>query len=294
VLGSLAALHRLVRNQDIPQQEVISIYVKLSELALGNMSFKMTAAVEGSLPAAKRARTEQFMVGNNGYVSPIENRVTCEAMLAYVSSLLEFEFEGHLESLVQKITAEAKQITGEEFNRLWIPFLQGMVPILENHQVPLSSPRWQQVYTGLLQAYLVNYVQEPPPKQPVSSDQVNCICRDCKELNKFLGNPNQRVGRFPVGKGRRAHLHQQLDIARINCSHETERNGNPQTLIVTKRATRYELACAAWKERKHEAEVQMQAFDEGKLRALLDERYESIMAGRVVAGKVVEVIALSP
>lgn len=37
-----------------------------------------------------------------------------------------------------------------------------------------------------------------------------------------------------MGKQRRQHLHQQLDNLRIDCTHDTERYGNPQTLVVTK------------------------------------------------------------
>ena len=48
------------------------------------------------------------------------------------------------------------------------------------------------------------------------------------------------MGRFPIRKDRRQHLHQQIDKHRCDCTHVTERIGSPQTLVCTKTQASYE------------------------------------------------------
>ena len=56
-----------------------------------------------------------------------------------------------------------------------------------------------------------------------------------------IRDPEQRVGRFPLRKDRRQHLHQQIDKHRLDLTHVTERKGSPQTLVCTKTQASYEL-----------------------------------------------------
>src|SRR5262249_49850893 len=63
---------------------------------------------------------------------------------------------------------------------------------------------------------------------------------DCRMLSRFLRDPEQRVGRFPLRKERRRHLHQQIDQHQCDCTHVTERKGSPQTLVCTKTQASYE------------------------------------------------------
>ncbi|MCJ1447498.1 MAG: hypothetical protein MMC23_008009 [Stictis urceolatum] len=67
-------------------------------------------------------------------------------------------------------------------------------------------------------------------------------------LNRFLRDPTKQVGRFPMGKGRRAHLHQGLNTC-TKCRHTTERSGNPQTLVVTKTNDEYTKDDTEWRKR---------------------------------------------
>ena len=59
-------------------------------------------------------------------------------------------------------------------------------------------------------------------------------------LNRFLEDPSQRVGRFPLRKDRRQHLHQQIESQRLDLTHVTDRAGSPQTLVCTKTQASYE------------------------------------------------------
>jgi hypothetical protein len=72
------------------------------------------------------------------------------------------------------------------------------------------------------------------PKDWKREAKLGCRCDDCVALSRFLRNPNERVGRFPMSKQRRQHLHQQIDEHRCDVKHVTERKGSPQTLVCTK------------------------------------------------------------
>jgi hypothetical protein len=79
-----------------------------------------------------------------------------------------------------------------------------------------------------------------PPQDWMRDAELDCECEDCRALSRFLRDPAQRVGRFPLRKERRQHLHQQIDRHRCDLTHVTERVGSPQTLVCTKTQASYE------------------------------------------------------
>jgi len=79
-----------------------------------------------------------------------------------------------------------------------------------------------------------------PPTNSAKPIKFSCSCKDCLELIRFLKHPTESQHRFKIGKGRRRHLHQQLDSSRADVTHTTEHVGNPHTLIVTKNNASYE------------------------------------------------------
>jgi len=79
-----------------------------------------------------------------------------------------------------------------------------------------------------------------PPKDWTREADLDCDCEHCRALGQFLRDPAARVGRFPLRKDRRQHLHQQIDRHGCDCTHETERKGSPQTLVCTKNQGSYE------------------------------------------------------
>jgi hypothetical protein len=79
-----------------------------------------------------------------------------------------------------------------------------------------------------------------PPKDWKREAKLGCKCEDCAALSRFLRDPVERVGRFPMNKQRRQHLHRQIDQHGCDCTHVTERKGSPQTLVCTKTQNSYE------------------------------------------------------
>ena len=90
-----------------------------------------------------------------------------------------------------------------------------------------------------------------PPQDWRRDAELDCGCEDCRALSRFLRDPAQRVGRFPL----RQHLHQQIDRHRCDLTHVTEHVGSPQTLVWTKIQASYErtsVLCAGFRPRRRE------------------------------------------
>ena len=122
-----------------------------------------------------------------------------------------------------------------------------LVPALEQIQAgesPFDSPVLAQLWRHCAGYFLARSEQPPAPPldwaQPV---KIGCNCADCLELQAFIRDPMQREHRFRVRKDRRQHLHQQIDRARLDMTHITERKGSPQTLVCTKTRATYKRAC---------------------------------------------------
>ena len=65
-------------------------------------------------------------------------------------------------------------------------------------------------------------------------EKIPCACDDCLHLRLFLRSTEQKKMIWPLAKGRRQHIHHIIDSMGIYLSHETQRTGSPQKLILTK------------------------------------------------------------
>jgi hypothetical protein len=117
------------------------------------------------------------------------------------------------------------------------------VKSLYTHPMPTAAGR--RAASRLLEHCLTELdeatVQAPePPADWRREAKLGCTCADCAAVSRFLRDPAERVGRFPMNKERRQHVHQQLDQHRCDVTHVTERKGSPQTLVCTKTEESYE------------------------------------------------------
>lgn len=167
----------------------------------------------------------------------------------------------------------------EVLNTLWVPFLYTLLPKLVERGMPNHSSRYQALFSTLLTAYATKYVRREPAKgQNLIRRQVACSCRDCTSLNTFLADSRAKVQSFTIGKDRRRHLHQQLEAARIDCSHVTDHTGRTHTMVVTKTFRANDAARRQWKERRTAAWQHMKEFQRTELVALLGEgQYDELV-----------------
>jgi 2OG-Fe(II) oxygenase superfamily len=108
-------------------------------------------------------------------------------------------------------------------------------------KVPAAQPAAEKLLQHCLTELRTATAQPiEPPKDWKRDADLGCKCEDCRMLSRFLRDPEQRIGRFPLRKDRRQHLHQQIDKHRIDLTHVTNRVGSPQTLVCTKTQASYE------------------------------------------------------
>ena len=88
---------------------------------------------------------------------------------------------------------------------------------------------------------LLNRSAEPPPAPGdwIIMADLSCGCEHCERLAAFCADPDAQVGRFPLRKELRKHLHRQIDRHRLDMTHVTERRGRPFTLVCTKNRATY-------------------------------------------------------
>ncbi|KAI1390244.1 uncharacterized protein F4822DRAFT_401332 [Hypoxylon trugodes] len=271
VLGFLRSLYQSIERQQIALSEARFMYEHIAWLALNNIEVASISAIDYRQQGKGNWRRLEDI--------PHFEHLTYDSMLGFVSTLIALNLDGHIRLLAEKISTQAENIKGREFKPFWIPLLQGLFPVFEQYRVPLPSPHWTRIYQLLFQAYLSNFVQKPPSGVPISRQRISCNCKDCINLNQFLASPAEAIGRFPVDKNRRTHLHDMLDMAGADCTiqHEEERSGSPQTLVVKKTTSQSDEAMDAWWERRLQAERQLKAFNQTWLRVVLGDWYDNIM-----------------
>jgi hypothetical protein len=126
-----------------------------------------------------------------------------------------------------------------------VPVLLDLAPWLTRNVKRPSAPlsRWLAAVLEALQARAAD-----PPREPADwrrDSATNCKCADCRELSRFLQDPDQETLRLPLVQHRRQHLHQIIDGRRLDTTHVTERRGRPYTLVCTKTKASYQRALKA-------------------------------------------------
>ena len=123
----------------------------------------------------------------------------------------------------------------------WLPKVPAVLP---------AATRLQKHCLDQLRSATFHPVERP--KDWAREANLSCDCDDCRELEEFLLNPGQQVGRFPLRKDRRQHLHDQIDRHHCDCTHQTERKGSPQTLVCIKTEESFQR-----KRRQYESDLKL-------------------------------------
>ncbi|KIL91002.1 hypothetical protein FAVG1_05698 [Fusarium avenaceum] len=160
---------------------------------------------------------------------------------------------------------------------MWLPFLRSVIPILERNSISLTTPVYQKFFSTLILSVLDKYLG-PEPAKPAnwSVPGLSCNCGDCQRVTAFLAHPTQMSGRFPMNKERRHHIHNRLDGDHVGCTHQSERNTNPHTLVITKTTRPQELKLQRWLERLDQVVKQLSQFKAEHLATLLGSDVERV------------------
>lgn len=280
-LAFLARLQELTSKNILPMENAVQFYQARAKSFIHAADFTQMcglAEVKNTLPAkANKAPSQREEARKRDPRTAISHNMLAD----FFSSLAQSskEAEDLVRPFVSKLAANAGQLTADEFHALWLPFLRALLPILNSNQIPLDTPYCQELFSALLESYIDGYVGRQPARNTVlaRARATGCSCHDCKSLNEFLASPTREVACFTVNKQRRMHLHQQLDKGRVDCTHETDRSGSPQTLVVTKTFWHIEKQRLDWAQRLMVAREQMRMFKKEELLQLLGAKYARIV-----------------
>lgn len=153
--------------------------------------------------------------------------------------------------------------------------LEQKVEVYRLDQEGKASPASIKVVTLILKEYIAGFVGlEPraPSNWTLPTRGCRSRCSDCAAVNRFLRNPTEKVGRFPIGKSRRHHLHQYFNNAsNVEYTIQTLRHTEPETWQITKHRKEYEDRRRAWEGKRKDAEKRINSLGEaGLLKSYLD------------------------
>ncbi|KAL0779216.1 hypothetical protein CaCOL14_003700 [Colletotrichum acutatum] len=282
-LEFLSALLSGARRKASPVTLAVHLYKKLAKDLISMLDLERVRGPREDDPAHKAAR---FTYGQTAPSAPDHrlalNHVALADLFSGLIKLASFPLQEDLVlPLALNIVSHAPKMHALDFPVLWIPLLRELLAILEATKTPLDTPRYQQLFAAVLEAYRDNYVGSRPVRPP--SSQLGsgmylvqfCTCGDCSKLDNFLANPAQTSLRLIIGaKKQRHHVHRVIEEHGIRATHETERfaPGGP-TMVINKVG---QTDVAKQQVRAKEAEEAFKAFDQTKLGILLGEDYPAI------------------
>ncbi|KUJ09541.1 uncharacterized protein LY89DRAFT_787848 [Mollisia scopiformis] len=202
------------------------------------------------------------------------NSSNIATLLCYcVNSKLDSE----IDQIILRLTGEMETVDLTFFDAIYLPFLKTILSKLSERNAGGQDSRFCNLFRSTLVTYLARFVkEEPQPAADWAQRRVGCNCQDCQRLNAFLVSPHEKVGRFALAKKRRGHLHSMLGSSSV--THETDRRGNPQTLVVTKTNAQYQNAHKAWTLRCNVAKQHLKELETEALKDSLGDLYDPIMS----------------
>ncbi|KAK6194019.1 hypothetical protein LQW54_011867 [Pestalotiopsis sp. IQ-011] len=276
MLGFLRLLRRSMNRHEAPRDAALKIYKTLAGWTIESM--------DGSIMTARPPSSPSHLPSGSAQKAPPSKkrmeRVKPETFGTFIDSLYEYKFEELPTQLFELLIRDKNAIPASEYNPLYIPLLQGLLSSIEKHKAPLLQPAHQAVFQNLLWCYIQSYVgTEPLANKWARSTLKGCQCRDCTPMNEFLKDGTREVGYFRLAEYRRRHLLQQLELNKLDFTSHVDRTNTPFALIITK----VDKLTEQWTERRLTAENNISAFDQEKLKGLLQNWYVDITTMRMLA-----------
>ncbi|KAF4977820.1 hypothetical protein FZEAL_5727 [Fusarium zealandicum] len=276
-LDMLARLQERSTKGRVSMKTSNQLYRKITKSLINFTDFAQVRGEAGVELAAKRIR---YTSSSQPEPGDIRTCICSEDLAELFSGVIQVDTatDNLAASLSSRLSGDVPRMNDIELHTLWMPFLQSLTSIIASNNIPLSTEYYQKLFSTFLKAYLDKFLgKEPVDDQNMVRSGVRCSCIDCENLNIFLADPARVKGRFSVNKQRRQHLHQKLEGAGVDFSHDTDRSTRPQTLEVTKTFEQVPKKHENWSRRRTIANKKLMGFNQDHLRLLLGLEYSSIV-----------------
>ncbi|KAH7189103.1 uncharacterized protein B0J16DRAFT_413509 [Fusarium flagelliforme] len=282
----LSRLMVLMVDGTLPSKEVVELSRVMARMLIVSQDFALLRDAKVISAQEKKKKREPWMMDEDRDLSrlrqvhrELQNAITWETLRNFF--LFLHKLGGGMDDLkdqfMTKVIKQADKLRAVELFSMWIPFLQSSIEILKLEKTPLTTPLYQKFFTTLVLAMLKGYLgSEPQGSVNWSMSGVDCWCEDCEHLNAFLAHPTKVSARYSMNKQRRFHFHQKIQAARVACTHVTERNTNPNTMVVTKTSRPEEVRLRDWQKRRDQCAAKFAKFEVEDLKTLLGSDYTRI------------------
>ena len=181
-----------------------------------------------------------------------------------------------IDKIATKIIFEAPSARTATFERVLLPLLKQLPPVVERGPNNTNTPSYVKIFRAVIPAYIDTYVQSPPQK-PTGFEPQPCDwslhCGDCAGLDAFLKSPDKATTYFnDLCDKRSEHLEERLRGS--TCSMVTTKIAGRYTLKVTKRVLEWKIAMNEWNQRCEAALEKVEEIGPERLKSLLGEGWE--------------------
>ena len=204
-------------------------------------------------------------------------RRDASTVVALYQQLLQSD--GKASELLTQIRSQTESLPCHELDRLVIPLLEQMMPIMD-----LCSVETSQVFQSMMMTYMTRVVQKEPAKPSDwarPNEYQKCYrsdCAECKLLQEFLMDPEEESRSFILGS---ESWHQESSVP-WQCKKSIDNSRNPRVLIVTKTLKRWEEEHSEWQKRASKVQESFRQLPQKELQQCLGESYDAIMDLRMV------------
>jgi hypothetical protein len=168
-----------------------------------------------------------------------EPSVAESALPLLMKALLACKFDQGLARVIDFVERNADEF---RLSVAQVPCLNAVAPWAQKRfgQVPPRLLAWLNSVRGQLESATASRPQ--PPADWARPANVDCSCRSCGQLNAFLADARQEVGRIAAREDLRSHVIEMIRRRRCDVKHALERKGSPFSLVLTKTTGSYDRA----------------------------------------------------
>lgn len=164
--------------------------------------------------------------------------------------------------LVERVEMECESIAPIYFDTIIFPFLDEVLESLQESDVQIAGTAYEKSIHGILsqyQAHVAGTQPSPPTDWSRAMPSGLCGCPTCKQLQEFIGHPEQQRTEISTVFKVRQHAEKVLgnDFETI-----THKNSTPHTLEIIKTGRHFVRSLREWQAKNRAVESNISSFRE--------------------------------
>ncbi len=124
--------------------------------------------------------------------------------------------------------------------------LTGLEPWLVKNVKKPCPPLTEWIASCCTQLEALTENMPKPPADYRRGVTVQCSCKDCGDLKRFLDDPNEPMRRFPIAQNQRKHVISSVEKYHCDIECSIDRSKSPHVLVCTKNTASYQASLATY------------------------------------------------